>query len=146
MATPAFLLRLMGHAALSRTVKLGPEDTEAYRFANALRAAVLEGRLHAVWTHPANELAGFTTVANGKRRVPLAVAIAKALGLITGSSDYWFCWSSGSGLIEFKSATGSLSPSQRDMRDWCEAQGVRFVVARSCEQGLEILRGWGVLT
>lgn len=143
--TPAYLIRLMGHASLSRGFKLGPEDREAYTFANDLRAAVLEGRLRAVWTHPANELGGMVTMVRGKPRVPPLVALARALGLITGSSDYLFMWSGGSCAVEFKSATGRLSPAQRDFRDWCALVGVPFHLVRSAADGLAILREHGVL-
>lgn len=146
MATPAFLVRLMDYASLSRSLKIGPEDKGALAFATELRAATLEGRLSAVWTHPANELAGITRMTkNGPRAMPQA-ALARALGLIRGSSDYLFLWDDGAGAIEFKSSTGSMTPSQRDFRDWCEVKGVRFATARSCAAGLETLRGWGVLT
>lgn len=143
--TPAFLIRLMGHASLSRSVKLGPEDTEAYVFAQDLRVAVLEGRLKAVWTHPANELAGLVVHTKGKPRVPVQVAIARALGLITGTADYLFLWRGGCCAIEFKSRTGRLTPAQTDFRAWCDAQGVPFHTIRSAESGLDLLRQYGVL-
>lgn len=144
--TPAFLVRLMGHASLSRMVQLGPEDREAHTFANELRVAVLDGRLRAVFTHPANELGGLTQKRrDGSVYVPVQIAIARALGLITGSSDYLFLWEGGSCAIEFKSAKGRLSPSQIDFRDWCELNHVPFHIARSAAEGLEILRNHGVL-
>lgn len=146
MTTPPFLVRLMAHRALARTFKLGEEDREAYRFANEIRGLTLEGRLRAVFTHPANELGGQVRVSNGRRIVPPIVALAKALGLITGSSDYLFLWATGSAAIEFKSATGSLSPAQRDFRDWCVMHCVPFHVARNAAQALDILRGHGVLS
>jgi len=69
MATPGFLIRLMQFTGLSRSIKLGPEDSEAYRFAIDLRAAALEGRLLCVFLHPANELAGITRIdRQGRRR------------------------------------------------------------------------------
>lgn len=138
MPTPAFLVRLMGYHSLSRRLRLGPEDMMAVQFANALRVHVLEGRLRGVWSHVPNELAG------AARATP-AAAIARAAGLITGASDYLFCWADGSGVLEAKSATGSLSPAQKDWRSWCEAQGVRHAVFRTVEQGEDVLRTWGVL-
>lgn len=144
MATPAFLVRLMDYTRLSAGLKIGPEDREALVFANALRAASLEGRLSAVWTHPANELAGITRSTNyGHRPLPQA-ALARALGLIKGSSDYLFLWRGGSGALEFKSSVGSLSPGQRDWREWCSALGVPFRVVRSTPDALAILTEWGV--
>ena len=144
--TPAFLVRLMNHHSLARSVHLGPEDREAYSFANELRVATIEGRLKAVWTHPANELGGMTQKRrDGSIYVPVQIAIARALGLITGSSDYLFLWDGGSCAIEFKSAIGRLSPSQIDYRDWCELSHVPFHIARSAAEGLTILRNHGVL-
>lgn len=138
MKTPAFLIRLMQYTSLSRRLRLGPEDFMAVQFANALRVHVLEGRLRAIWTHVPNELAG------AARATP-AAAIARAAGLITGASDYLFLWDGGSGVLEAKSKTGSLSPSQKDWRDWCAANNVRHAVFRSVEEGEAQLRAWGVL-
>lgn len=145
MATPAFILRLMFHKGLSSSVKLGPEDAEAYRFAQDLRLASIEGRLLAVWTHPANELAGMGKTVNGKFRVAVQAAIARALGLITGSSDYLFLCRAGSLALEFKSADGRLTQGQKDFRDWCKALDVPFHLVRSREEGLAVLRAAGLL-
>lgn len=145
MATPAFIVRLMHHKGLSSSVKLGPEDAEAYRFAQDLRQAAIEGRLLAVFTHPANELAGMGKVTKGVFRVAVQVAVARALGLITGSSDYLFLHSTGSLAMEFKSATGKLTEGQSDFRDWCRALEVPFHVVRSREEALDVLRKAGLL-
>lgn len=137
----------MQHHSLSLALqsKLGPEDREAYAFANALRVETLEGRLRAIWTHPANELAGMTTGTGKYRRVPVAVAIARALGLIAGASDYLFLWERGSLAMEFKSAKGRLNDAQTDFRRWCEMVGVPFHIVRSVDQGLDLLETAGVL-
>jgi hypothetical protein len=145
MATPACLVRLMQYASLSRSVRLGEEDAMAVQFANDLRKATLEYRLKAVWTHPANEIAGMVTMVRGKPRVPVQIAIAKALGLITGSSDYLFLWNHGSCALEAKSARGSLTQGQRDFRDWCNFAGVPFHVFRTVDDGLAILQQHGIL-
>lgn len=146
MATPAFLVRLMAHASLSLAAqrKLGPEDSMAYAFANELRVATLEGRLDAVFLHPANELAGMVTFTNGKPRVPVQVAVAKALGLITGASDYLFLHRAGAVVLEAKSDTGRLNAGQRDWRDWCDAQGVPFHIFRTVAEGLDLLERYGI--
>ncbi|HWU01654.1 MAG TPA: hypothetical protein VN222_02845 [Novosphingobium sp.] len=145
---PPFLTRLMDHRALSTPaqLRLGPEDKEAYAFANELRALTLEGRLAAVWTHPANELAGMVRkAANGKVVVPPQIAVARALGLITGTSDFLFMWHDGACAIEFKSKTGTMTSGQRDFRDWCAMARVPFHLVRSVEAGLSVLRHAGVL-
>ncbi|QUT04032.1 hypothetical protein KFK14_12835 [Sphingobium phenoxybenzoativorans] len=139
MTTPGFLVRLMTYVRLSRNVRLGPEDFMACEFANRLRVATLEGRLHAVWTHPAQELA------HGHRN-GVAGAISKALGLVTGTSDYLFLWDGGSAALEAKSQTGTLTQAQKDWREWCAHRGVPFHVFRTADEGEAILRGLGVLT
>lgn len=146
MHMPPFLLRLASHVPLSLSAQrgLGEEDAMAYQFVNELRVAVLEGRLDAIFLHPANELGGMVTVTKGRARVPLKVAIAKALGLITGTADYLFLWRNGCCALEAKSQTGSLRPAQRDFRDWCASQGVPFHVFRTVDEGLQILAGYGV--
>ncbi|MBF5091934.1 hypothetical protein F1640_18435 [Novosphingobium sp. NBM11] len=145
MATPGFLIRLMQFTGLSRSIKLGPEDSEAYRFATDLRAAALEGRLLCVFIHPANELAGITRVdRQGRRRALPQAATARALGLITGASDYLFLFGDGSLVIEFKSADGRLTPAQRDFRDWCKSRDVPFHLARSRVEALDVLRDAGL--
>ena len=145
MTTPTFLVRLMSYTGLARTARLTAEDEMAIGFANDLRKAVLEGRLRAVFCHPANELAGFVTMKGGKVRVPVQIAIARALGLITGTADYLFLWNGGCCALEAKSETGGLRLAQRDFRDWCKLNGVPYHVFRSAEEGLSILRGYGVL-
>lgn len=137
-ATPLFLVRLMQYRSLSRNVRLGPEDGMCVSFAASLRVATIEGRLRGVWTHPAQELA------HGHRS-GVGGAIAKAMGMITGTSDYLFLWDDGAGVLEGKSATGSLTQSQKDWREWCQAQGVRHAVFRTVAEGEARLREWGVL-
>lgn len=140
MASPAFLLRLMQHAGLSSALarRLGPEDRMACQFAADLRKATLEGRLRAVWTHPANELVGAATG-------PTA-AIARALGLHRGVSDYLFMWGGGNLALEAKSARGRLSDHQSDFERWCFLNNVPFIVFRTVEEGCDTLKNFGILT
>lgn len=42
--------------------------------------------------------------------------------------------------IETKSPTGKLSPTQKQWRERAEAQGCRYIVARSLEEAMEPLR------
>ncbi|WP_207094136.1 hypothetical protein [Novosphingobium sp. PY1] len=131
---------------MSRSIKIGPEDAECLAFVNELRVAAIEGRLRAVFTHPANELAGMVRKGpKGKIIIPAQVALARALGLITGTSDYLFLMAAGSLAIEFKSKTGSMTDGQKDFRDWCLAIGVPHHIVRSAEAGLQILKDAGAL-
>ena len=141
--TPAFLIRLMHYTPLVR-VKLGPEDSEALIFANELRKATLEGRLHGLWLHPANELCGIPP--KSPRSFLVRAAIARALGLINGASDYIFLFHNGTLVMEFKSKTGTMTQGQKDFRDWANMVSVPHYVVRSADAGLAILKDHGILT
>ena len=135
----AAIARVLARAPLGR-LRLQPEEALAVAFADELRRAVLEGRLRAVWTHPANELAG--------RRSGLSeirYAIAKAMGLVHGTPDYLFLASDRSGALEAKTGTGTQQQNQKDYETWCLAVGVPYRVFRSIEEGLAILVDWGML-
>lgn len=137
MTTPAFLVRLMHYARLVR-VRMGPEDTEALAFATELRVATLNGRLRAVWTHPANELAW-------QPKTTPRIALARALGMIQGTPDYLFLWHGGSLAMEFKAKGGYQTDGQKAFEQWCNVVGVPYFVVRSTAQGLSILRDYGRL-
>lgn len=139
-APMAVLARLMRATKTSARIVLQPEERLAAAFATALRAAVLEKRLRAVWTHPANEIAG--------RRSGLSqirYAIAKSMGLIDGTADYLFLASDGSGALEAKVGRNGLQDNQKDFQAWCEMNGVKHAVFRTVEEGLEALVKWGFL-
>ena len=135
----AAIARVLARAPLGR-LRLQPEEALAVAFADELRRAALEGRLRAVWTHPANELAG--------RRSGLSeirYAIAKAMGLVHGTPDYLFLAEDRSGALEAKTGTGTQQQNQKDFETWCAAVKVPYRVFRSVEEGLAILVGWGML-
>lgn len=138
------LLRLMD-CRISMTTK-GPEDLLSIEVANYLRAATLEGRLVATWTHIPNEVAG---VRNGDvpalRRATRAYSKAKAMGMITGVPDFVFVWAEGGGWIELKSADGRLSARQKDYQDWATATASRHAVCRTLDEVVAVLFHWGVL-
>ncbi|NBC37345.1 hypothetical protein GTZ99_12370 [Novosphingobium sp. FSY-8] len=136
----------MAYRKLSDRIKTGPEDCECLAFVTELRVATLEGRLRAVWTHPANELAGMVRKSpRGGVAVPPQVALARALGLITGTSDYLFLWDSGALAMEFKAGSNRLTDGQSDFSEWCALMGVPFHLVRSAAAGLEVLRNAGRL-
>lgn len=136
----ATLRRILDYKPL-RNLKLAPEERIAVDFATELRRATLEGRLRAVWTHPANEIAG--------RRSGLSqirYAIAKAMGLIYGTPDYLFLASHRSVALEAKVPGNTQQDNQKDFEFWCRCVGVEYRVFTSVEQGLEILIELGLLT
>lgn len=119
--------------------KTGPEDQLAIEVANFLRAATLERRLLCTWTHIPHEVGG------GAKMARVRYSLAKAMGLITGSGDYVFVGQCGGGWIELKSKTGSLTPQQKDFREWCSGTGVNHAVCRSLEEVVHHLKSWELL-
>jgi hypothetical protein len=134
------MLRLMAPRKLSSRLRIKPEEQLAIDFANALRALTLSGELKCVWTHPANEVAGQQT-----NLAQIRYAIAKAMGLIDGTSDYLFLWATGSGTLEAKVGKNDQQANQVDFERWCGANGVHYRTFTTVEEGLQALRDWGVL-
>jgi hypothetical protein len=136
-AVPLFLVRLMQRPKLG-SLKVGPEDRISIELAERLRGWSLDGRLNAVWTHPANEVGG------GTKNAALRYTLAKALGMIPGTPDFLFIGPT-SAVIEMKAPGGSLSDNQKDFRDWCAMRGVNHAVCRSADDAEAKLREWGIL-
>lgn len=140
LTVAATLARVLAFSPL-RNLKLAPEEQLAVAFATELRRATSEGRLRAVWTHPANEIAG--------RRSGLSqirYAIAKAMGLIYGTPDYLFLASHRSVALEAKVPGNGQQDNQKDFEFWCRCVGVEYRLFTSVEQGLDILKELGLLT
>ncbi|EEQ92750.1 Hypothetical protein OINT_3000038 (plasmid) [Brucella intermedia LMG 3301] len=135
----AAILRLMLPGKLG-AVKLGPEDRITIELANRLRAWTIEQRLRAVWTHIPNEVGG------GTKNAKIRYAIAKALGMIPGASDFIFMWGAGAAAIEIKAPDGRQSANQSDFQKWCEAENVPYHIAKSADEAEKILRDLGVLS
>lgn len=134
---PTFLPRLMAYKPL-RGARPGPEDAMCVEFANELRVATLEGRMTAVWFHPAQELCF-------GHKTGVRAAISRAMGMHVGVADYAFLWAEGAGILEAKHGRNPLTDSQDDFVKWCGIAGVRRGVFRSVREGLDHLSAWGVL-
>ena len=84
---------------------------------------------------------------NGLRTSPKQAGKAKAEGMMSGVPDVCIVRQGGSvAFIEVKKEGGYLSPTQREFRDWCGANGVPFAVCRSVDDVRETLRDWNVQT
>lgn len=146
------IVRLMLRPGIE-SLKLGPEDRIGVPFATQLRQWTIEGKLRAVWTHIPNEMggAGGSRHADEKvrrsaaRLAQIRYAIAKALGLIPGFSDYVFLWDGGCAALEAKAKDGTQQPEQVDFQKWCADRNVPYFIFRSPEEGYAILRELGVL-
>lgn len=144
MAVPSFLIKMMLPPKLGRNLRLGPEDQISIEFANRLRGWTLDGSLQAVWSHVPNELGGSSDKKTA-RFSQVRYAIAKALGLIPGTSDYIFLAKDRACCIEMKSGTGRQNPSQKDFQSWCEINNVPYAIARSADEAEGKLREWELL-
>ena len=147
------MLRLMT-APNTAHLKFGPEDSEARRFAARLRIWTMEGHVRGVWTHVPNEMAGESGSGHAdpevrkslRRKAQIRYAVAQALGLIIGWSDYVFARKDGSLALECKSAKGGQRSGQEDFQRWCEDEGIPYRIFRTAEEGWDILVAEGVLS
>ncbi len=67
------------------------------------------------------------------------------MGKISGCADYLFLGPNGGGAIELKSEKGKQQENQVLFQRWCEKTNVPYHIARSEEEGVDILKEWGVL-
>lgn len=124
---------------VTRTIPGDKEWQMQAEAVRALRALPEFGRLFA--------LAGDM---NAARRGPAMAAIAKATGMAAGEPDLRVYMAGGRlGLIELKTATGRLSPAQRDRHAVLGRLGfTRIVVVKAttrhdaAAQVVSVVRGW----
>lgn len=138
--TPTAILDRILRKLSVKNFRLQPEEKLAVEFADTLRELTRSGLLRAVWTHPANEIAGRKSGLSAIR-----YTIAKRMGLIDGAADYLFMWEDGSGALEAKIGSNKQQHNQLDFEWWCQQNGVNYAVFRTVEEGLAKLREWGAL-
>lgn len=122
------------------TRKPKPEQTLCTEFASQLRALTLEGKMLCTWTHVPNEIGW-----SNSRAAQIIYAAAKAMGMIVGAPDYVFLASHGSLALEAKSKTGRQHDRQVDFEAWCGEQNVPYEIFRTVEDGMAILRKYGMI-
>ncbi|WP_028164082.1 VRR-NUC domain-containing protein [Bradyrhizobium elkanii] len=72
----------------------------------------------------------------------------KAEGLRSGIADLCILFPRDEGSVawlELKKRGGSLTDEQKGFRAICQRLGIRWAVAKSVEEALAVLQGWGVL-
>ena len=121
-------------AAASRR---SPEVLLTIQVASTLAESQAHGILdpNVAWWHTPNEYKG----------TPQAGALRKAMGVRSGAPDFVFILGERAVLIELKSASGSLSPGQRQVRDKLDAAGGKLHVARSVSEVFGILHRAGFM-
>lgn len=129
---------LMSRPKLNWRWTLEPEQKLSVQFADAMRVAVVEGRYRGVWGHCPNEA----------KRSQIVGMILKAMGMLSGTPDYFFLWPGDGGVIELKTATGTMSEHQSYWQMWCDEAGIKHAVCKGDNadlQALAVLRSWGAL-
>jgi hypothetical protein len=90
-----------------------------------------------IWFHVRNEFTGSYNPVFGRTK--------KKEGVKAGVADYIFLWKNGCGCLEFKSKSGTLSSSQKQFQSDCKKSQINYAVARSPQEGLNVLQSWGIL-
>lgn len=85
-------------------------------------------------------------IGHGEKRSATTGALLKRMGLKRGIPDFVFvspvgkhCW------LELKRGRAPLTDAQEAFADMCFERGISHRVARSFEEAVDVLRGWGVL-
>lgn len=119
------------------------ENLICIRFVNQLK------ELQALNQLAVNHFDFFHIPNGGSRKSSIEGYHFKLLGVKPGVPDYMFSWSDGDtpdfGFIEFKTKKGTLSKSQKEFKEKCRFMNVKNEMARSEEDGINILKQWGVL-
>jgi hypothetical protein len=104
--------------------------------ADTLRIAKPD-RTHWRWTH----------LPMGEKRDPATAGRLQRMGVKPGWPDFAFLhWTGHIYFLELKSSTGILGEDQQDFHRFSRAAGVECAVARSYDEAIKILAGWGVVS
>jgi hypothetical protein len=122
---------------IPRVSNVKGEHLECVNFAKELQALTIKKEFKAVWTHVQNEFAG-------KKR-PVWGSLMKAMGKVSGMSDYFFMWDGGNLLLEMKIPGGRMSDNQKAVKAWADEMNVPYEVAWSTEEAFDILQKYGLL-
>lgn len=99
----------------------------------------IDGKLQALWFHPANE-----AIKSKEHGIGFNIVL-KMMGKLPGVPDLIFGFKGGMGCIELKHDKGKLSDNQTMFSKWCAEFDIPFVIARSWEEVEQALKSWGVL-
>lgn len=87
----------------------------------------------------------YFSLPNEGKRSPQAGLELKRMGLRPGAADLAIIVSGQVFFMELKAPKGVQSPEQRAFEDDCKAADVPYVVVRSIDLALELLRLWGAI-
>lgn len=81
----------------------------------------------------------FWHVANERKTSPISGAILKAKGVLSGVPDFVINYAGKTHYIEFKSKTGTLSTSQKEVHAALEKQGFKVYICKDFESFKDII-------
>lgn len=113
------------------------EDAICFEFVEFLENIKKYKEIDFIYLHVPNEISSNKNPAFGHK--------LKKLGKLPGAPDYIFMWDNDFGCIEFKTEKGKLSDNQKNFQTHCKLLNVKYEIARSCDQGIDILKEWGLL-
>ena len=83
---------------------------------------------------------------NGMVSDHVSVARMKDAGLFPGVADLVVILpSKEAAFLELKTPTGRLQPSQKDFKTLCARYDLKYAIARSLDEAIEVLTKWGAL-
>ena len=88
-------------------------------------------------------------IPNGGARSQREGANFKKIGVKAGMADYEVIWSKNNipdfGFLEAKTPRGRLSDKQKEFKSWCDILNIRYATFKDANEGIEILKDWGVI-
>ena len=71
------------------------------------------------------------------------------MGVLPGIPDYQFIWKDNNlvklGFLEFKTLKGTLSVNQKVLKESIGKMNIPYEIARSVDDGVNILKKWGII-
>lgn len=113
------------------------EDQICIEFVKTLSFYKLHKKLKCIYIHIPNEISANNNPIYGNR--------LKMKGKLAGAPDYIFLTENDFGCIEFKTPTGKFTPGQIKFQEKCERYNIKYEVAKSSNEGIDILTKWGFI-
>jgi hypothetical protein len=97
------------------------------------------------WAKPERRGWEWTHLPMGEKRDPETAGKLERMGVRPGWPDFIFIGATGFYFLELKSKTGELSDHQQAFFAAMRARGIECRVARSYDEAIRILAGWGMV-
>lgn len=112
---------------------LKEEQRECVEFANEMRMLSMQKNFPYVWFHIGNEF-----IPTERKNFSFDLK-QKHMGKVTGIADYCFVSAKDNFFVEFKSAKGKQTESQKTFQVWCAMNKVDYFLCRSAREGIDLI-------